>query len=92
MIGALLGYLVVHPQAKDSIDGVHGWWLSDGRDWPRRQVEKALGYLIKENILEALEYGGREIYHLRPERRDDLPGMLEVLADAVDAGSEDADG
>jgi hypothetical protein len=43
----ILRYLVQHPDAKDTIDGIARWWLPpDHQGWKREQVQHAIEELV----------------------------------------------
>jgi hypothetical protein len=61
---AIRGYIHAHPEAADSIDGIHRWWLLPAlRDEAPELVEAAVAQLVEEGVLRrvALE-DGRVIY------------------------------
>ena len=48
---AILRYLVAHPDAKDTVDGITRWWLApradpDGHQWNRDVVQEAIDELV----------------------------------------------
>ena len=48
---AILRYLVAHPDAKDTVDGIARWWLApppdpDGHQWNRDVVQDAIDELV----------------------------------------------
>jgi hypothetical protein len=61
---AIRGYLLTHPDAADSVDGIHRWWLVPRlRDEGRELVESALRRLVAEGILRRIaREDGRVIY------------------------------
>lgn len=66
---AILRYLAEHPEARDSIDGIHAWWLEDGvGSWRRRQVEDAVGALVDEGWMIRTTIGGVDLFSLSPRR------------------------
>lgn len=45
-------YIVSHPEAGDSVEGIHRWWLSgDAAQESRATVERALELLLGEGVL-----------------------------------------
>ena len=65
----ILRYLLEHPEAKDTIDGIADWWLTERR--VRQgivEVEAALGHLVERGLIDAVEReDGRCHYCLKPE-------------------------
>jgi hypothetical protein len=56
--------MLANPEAADSLDGVHRWWLQPGlRDEAPERVEEALRLLVTEGVLrQVLQEDGRVIY------------------------------
>ena len=51
LMTAILRYLVTHPDAKDTVDGIARWWLgpqtgSEGHRWNRDVVQEAIDELV----------------------------------------------
>jgi predicted transcriptional regulator len=67
----ILSYLLEHPMAGDTVEGIVEWWLL--KQEVQRQtatVKKALQELVqKEFVLEAREKDGRLHYRLNPRMR-----------------------
>jgi Fe2+ or Zn2+ uptake regulation protein len=56
LVDAILEYLVNHPQAADSVDGVTRWWLARNGSAPvRAEVERALATLVERGLLRRVE-------------------------------------
>jgi Fe2+ or Zn2+ uptake regulation protein len=56
LVDAILEYLVNHPQAADSVDGVTRWWLARNGSAPARaEVERALATLVERGLLRRVE-------------------------------------
>ena len=65
----ILRYLVKHPKAKDTLEGIAHWWLEEERS-ERMNVERALSFLVSQGlILEMRRKGLPPYYQLRPRRR-----------------------
>ena len=53
----ILGYLLKHPVAKDTIDGLTEWWLLERRvAETRREVEEAVDELVELGVLESTQH------------------------------------
>lgn len=63
---AINRYLVKHPFAADTIEGVCHWWLmGSGINAPRDKVSAALDKLVQAGLIEKSDMpDGREIYAL----------------------------
>ena len=47
VMNEILGYLVQHPDAKDTMDGIARWWLPpNDQGWKREQVQSAIDELV----------------------------------------------
>ncbi|MCP3963681.1 MAG: hypothetical protein GY719_38080 [bacterium] len=68
LIATLLRYVMVHPEAKDTVEGIHHWWLPQGGgEFRRDEVEAALDDLVARGCFFAHTVGPRTIYGARPE-------------------------
>jgi hypothetical protein len=72
----ILRYLVEHPSARDSVEGIHAWWLRPEDDAMRPEVEEALADLVGRGWLETYGEGTSQLYGLlvaaTPEIREYL--------------------
>lgn len=61
---AIRRYIHVHPEAADSVDGIHRWWLEPAlRDESPHRVDTAVGRLVAEGVLRrVVQEDGRVIY------------------------------
>ena len=61
---AIRCYIHAHPDAADSIDGIHRWWLVPAlRDEAPQRVEAAVAQLVRERVLrQVVQEDGRVIY------------------------------
>lgn len=66
---AILRYLVKHPKAKDTVEGIAHWWL-EGEKTKRMNVERAVSLLLARGlILHTRRKGLAPYYELVPRRR-----------------------
>ena len=57
-------YLIIHPNAADSLEGIVKWWLGRQR-WVQAvdKVEKALEYLVVQGaVKKVITADGKEVY------------------------------
>ena len=48
----ILHYLIEHPDAKDTIEGIRRWWKPEGRrEWRSNEVQITLERLLSKNWL-----------------------------------------
>jgi hypothetical protein len=63
-------YLASHPEAGDSVEGIHRWWLSgDAAQESRDTVERALGRLVDEGVLVRRRLPDGEAFYAVPVPR-----------------------
>lgn len=70
---AILEYLVEHPQASDTIEGIANWWIM--RQHVRVEVNilvKVLKQLMNNGFLEKLGEGDNALYHLTTKNHSNL--------------------
>jgi hypothetical protein len=73
----ILQYLVEHPDAKDTIEGILKWWLPDGRVWKRGEVQEALNLLTsKEWLTRRGTVPSKEIYGINKNRLQEIKSFL----------------
>jgi hypothetical protein len=58
---AIRHYLVLHPDASDSLSGIQRWWLgNESRNLPQKSMEAALSRLVQCGAVERIERHGQE--------------------------------
>jgi hypothetical protein len=79
VIRGILQYLVEHPDAKDTIEGIYKWWLSKGRSqWGRDEVRKALDWLTSKGWLTKRgSIPSKEIYGINKDRLQEIKTFLQ---------------
>ena len=76
---AILGYLLEHPQATDTLDGVLWWWLleEDGTKWSHSQIHEALECAVRDGLMLGLAGAdGRKRYRLAPGKLAEVHQLL----------------
>lgn len=79
MARAILHYLQVHPDAKDTLDGIAQWWLL--KEWTERkyqQIEASIAQLVAEGlVVERRRPGLPPYYWLNGEKQNEISRILE---------------
>ncbi len=86
VVREILRYLVKHPAAKDTLEGIARWWLD------RQQVERSVEEVVQSVrlllsrglILERRRKTGRPYYQVNPAKRTDLVETLEEAWGSVE--------
>ena len=76
---AILRYLEVHPDAKDTVEGIAQWWLlHEWNESLRVHVERAVSWLLSQGlILEIRRPGVPPYYQRHPQQREAITRFLE---------------
>jgi len=78
VIRGILQYLVEHPDAKDTIEGILKWWLPDGHRWGRGEVQKALDLLVsKAWLTKRVTIPTKEVYGINKDRTQEIRSFLQ---------------
>ncbi len=81
----ILRYLLRHPDARDSVEGIAQWWLLAQRvEDEVENVKEALDLLIQEGLVEVEGAGGaspRRIYRLNLRNKKAIESFLRPKAD-----------
>lgn len=74
----------MHPDAKDSMEGVRRWWLSSARQaTPSGDVEEALAFIVRRGWLEErIVTPDQRVFAVN---KDTMKSAAEYLQDHVDA-------
>jgi hypothetical protein len=72
---AVLNYLATHPHAKDTVEGIHSYWLPmDLRRTSFAPLRDALDDLVKQGWLVASRpYGSEQLYAMARQPGRDAP-------------------
>jgi hypothetical protein len=66
-----LCYLVDHPRAKDTAEGIMQWWLDD-KSIGRMDVERSLSLLVSRGLIRETRRNGASPYYQLISRRKPL--------------------
>ena len=74
----ILAYLLEHPNAQDTREGIYHWWLAErGIVCDAVAVQPAIDRLVRRALLvETHASDGRVHYRLNAARRDEIATML----------------
>lgn len=74
----IISYLLKHPEAQDSIEGITEWWLLEERiTTAMTQVEAAVATLLeREFVIELKLPGNKRLVRLNAEKRMEIEQLL----------------
>jgi hypothetical protein len=75
----VLTYLIEHPHAQDTLEGIVGWWLLQQQiEIQSHSVKQVLDELVTENlIIEIHGPDSRVHYRLNPAKQEEISTLLE---------------
>jgi hypothetical protein len=70
----IIGYLYVHPEAADTVDGILDWWLPLQRyENTKNEIQLALHELVEQGLIEEVVLGnGNRLYRLHSAKDKQL--------------------
>lgn len=86
----ILAYLLEHPEAEDTLDGIVHWWLLEQkiRLWSA-EAKSALGELVAQGfVLERRGGDGRIHYSVNPQKAREAEELLRRRAEDGRAGAD----
>ena len=73
----ILGYLIAHPDAQDTLEGIAEWWLLEQRITKQTAlVSEALSVLVEEGLVIERRGEARSYYKLNQRRRKRILARL----------------
>ncbi|MBI3803976.1 MAG: hypothetical protein HY282_09480 [Nitrospirae bacterium] len=81
----ILSYLLRHPGARDTVEGMTRWWLLEEEIYERfGEISQGLSSLVQEGlILEERRGGTLPLYRLNPDKKDEAKTRVERLIDPL---------
>lgn len=75
---SILAYLVDHPDAQDSVEGIVRWWLLEQKvKFHTSKVEDALAELVSEGYLVMYDkIDAWATYRVNPDKLDEIVALL----------------
>lgn len=82
-IWGILHYLIEHPDAKDTIEGILEWWLPAGQaEWGKGEVQKVLDFLTSKGWLTKRETTpSNNIYGINKDQLEEIKNFLNCFWD-----------
>jgi hypothetical protein len=74
----ILAYLVDHPEAQDTLEGITEWWLLEQKiKYQTKIVQEALEELVKSGlILTHKSWNSRTHYHINQRKYEEIQELL----------------
>lgn len=77
----ILRYVIEHPDAKDSAEGIRNWWLAPpSRGAAVGEIRAAVADLVRRGFIRISGRGPNTIYGAEPSRLADIRRFLEGVA------------
>ena len=78
VIRGILQYVVDHPDAKDTLEGILKWWRpKDKSEWRKGDVQEGLDFLISKRWLTKRKTSpSKEIYGINKDRLQEIRSFL----------------
>jgi hypothetical protein len=74
---AIVHYLVRHPAAKDTADGIRRWWREGGEpDWPVEELSRAINRLVDRGWLTVRGTAQEPLFGANPESLEQMSQFL----------------
>jgi len=79
----ILAYLVDHPKAQDTVEGIVEWWLLERTiKFQEAQVKKALADLVKKGLaIEQQGYDSKIHYRVNQSRFEEIKKLVDLISE-----------
>jgi hypothetical protein len=79
----ILAYLIDHPKARDTLEGIVEWWLLERAiKFQEAQVKKALAELVTNGlVIEQKGYDSKIHYRVNPSRLEEIKKLVELMGE-----------
>jgi hypothetical protein len=78
ILAAIVRYVVKHPDAKDTVEGIRKWWRDPGEpEWSAADLEGVIHHLVQKNWLVVRDTAQDALFGANPAM---LQEMLEFLS------------
>jgi hypothetical protein len=79
----ILAYLVEHPDAQDTLDGIVQWWLLERKvKYQAERVKETLAELVAKGFILKDQGGDARIrYRLNPDKHEKIRAFLREIKD-----------
>ena len=90
VIRHILHYLIEHPDAKDTIQGILHWWLPGAiENWPEAVVQEALDVLVAKGWMTRRQTtSSQQLYGVNREKLEEITAFLRECGNAADGHGE----
>lgn len=90
VIRHILHYLTVHPDAKDTVQGILRWWLpKDEGAWSKEEVQEALDILVARGwVTQRRTIPSRTLYGLNKKQLEEIKAFFREHASEADGPRE----
>ena len=79
----IIQYVLHHPEAKDTIDGIRNFWLLQSEQWTQPELEDAVALLVSMEWMRGWETEpGVRLYAMGMFSVSELQGRLSELVEA----------
>ena len=83
LIGAVARYLIEHPAASDSSQGIRQWWLDNAQEATEVQMEAALQWMVSQALIERVIAADGRVRYSRLADARQLSSVEQLLPPQV---------
>jgi hypothetical protein len=84
----ILQYLVEHPEAKDTVEGIINWWLpTNSIIWEIGKLQEVLDFLVSRGwVIEREIIPSTKIYSVNSNCLDEINSVLRKIINGEESG------